>query len=131
MKKITFFSMLAFVAIATTTLVGCNKKKDTFAKIYVRDAGNSLVSGVKVILYGEASEPGQQGKVNVADTATSNSAGEAIFNLNYMYQAGQAGVAVLNITANKVVGGGAAPLTGSGIIKIVEEINNEETVFIQ
>ncbi len=131
MKKIALLSMLAFIAIATTTLVGCNKKEDTFAKIYVRDANNSLVSGVKVILYGEASEPGKQGKVNIADTATSNSAGEAIFNLNYMYQAGQAGVAVLNITASKPVGGGGAPLTGSGIIKIVEEENNEETVFIQ
>jgi hypothetical protein len=125
MKKLALPFLLACIVVASTTLVGCNKKKDTFAKIYVRDANSSLVAGVKVILYGEASEPGQQGKVNISDTATTNSAGEAIFNLNYMYQAGQAGVAVLNITAKKSLE------TGSGIIKIVEEENNEETVFIQ
>lgn len=125
MKKISLPILIAVVAIASTALVGCNKKKDTFAKVYVRNANNALVSGVRVVLYGESSETGKQGKVNISDTATTNSAGEAIFNLNYMYQAGQAGVAVLNITAKKDVE------TGSGIIKIVEEVNNEETVFIQ
>lgn len=130
MKKLLLPFFVASLVIASTTLLGCNKKKDTFAKIYVRDANSDLVSGVKVILYGESSEPGKQGKVNIGDTATTNSAGEAIFNLNYMYQAGQAGVAVLNITASKPNPGSNA-LTGSGIIKIVEEETNEETVFIQ
>lgn len=125
MKKLALPFLLASIVLASTALLGCNKKKDTFAKIYVRNANNTLVSGVKVILYGEASNPSQQGKVNISDTATTNAAGEAIFNLNYMYQAGQAGVAVLNITAKK------SQETGSGIIKIVEEENNEETVFIQ
>lgn len=130
MKKLLFPLFFVGLIVAGSTLVGCNKKEDTIAKIYVRDANNKLISGVKVIIYGESSEPGKQGKVNIADTATSNSAGEAIFNLNYMYQAGQAGVAVLNLSANKAVPGGNS-LTGSGIIKVVEEITNEETVFIQ
>ncbi len=130
MKKFFFPLFVALLVVTSATVVGCNKKKDTFAKIYVRDANNVLVPGVKVILYGESSEPGKQGKVNIADTATTNSAGEAIFNLNYMYQAGQAGVAVLNISANLPLGGGTSA-TGSGIIKIVEEETSEETVFIQ
>ncbi len=125
MKKYLVPFLLACFVVSTAALSGCNKKKDTFAKIYVRNAGNTLVPGVKVILYGESSEPGKQGKVNISDTTTTNSAGEAIFNLNYMYQAGQAGVAVLNITAKKDL------LSGSGIIKIVEEETNDETVFIQ
>ena len=125
MKKYIFPFLLACFVVSTATLSSCNKKKDTFAKIYVRNAANTLVPGVKVILYGESSEPGKQGKVNISDTTTTNSAGEAIFNLNYMYQAGQAGVAVLNITAKKDL------LSGSGIIKIVEEETNDETVFIQ
>jgi hypothetical protein len=125
MKRFSVPFLLACFVVATAALSGCNKKEDTFAKIYIRNSGNALVSGVKVILYGEASEPGKQGKVNISDTVTTNSAGEAIFNLNYMYQAGQAGVAVLNITAKKNLE------SGSGIIKIVEEETNEETVFIQ
>lgn len=125
MKKLILPFVLACLVVTTAALTGCNKKKDTFAKIYVRNSGNSLISGVRVILYGESSEPGKQGKVNIADTAITNSAGEAIFNLNYMYQAGQAGVAVLNIAAQKEL------TSGSGIIKIVEEETSEETVFIQ
>lgn len=125
MKKYSSFLLIFAFSIATITLLGCNKKKDTIAKIYVRNSANALVSGVKVILYGESSEPGKQGKVNIGDTVLTNAAGEAIFNLNYMYQSGQAGVAVLNISARKSLE------TGSGIIKIVEEENNEETVFIQ
>ncbi|MFA7272227.1 MAG: hypothetical protein WC044_00075 [Crocinitomicaceae bacterium] len=125
MKKYSLFFFILAFSVATISLMGCNKKKDTIAKIYIRNSANAVVSGAKVILYGESSEPGQQGKVNVGDTTISNAAGEAIFNLNDLYQKGQAGVAVLNISAKKSLE------TGSGIIKIVEEETNEETVFIQ
>lgn len=125
MKKYSLFIFILAFSVATVSLMGCNKKKDTIAKIYIRNSANALVPGAKVILYGESSEPGQQGKVNVGDTTISNAAGEAIFNLNDLYQKGQAGVAVLNISAKKSLE------TGSGIIKIVEEVTNEETVFIQ
>lgn len=125
MKKHTFLILAVLFSLGAITLMGCNKKKDTIAKIYIRNSDNSLVSGARVVLYGESSEPGQQGKVNLSDTTKSNSAGEAIFNLNDVYQKGQAGVAVLNISASYETA------TGSGIIKIVEEVTSEETVFIQ
>ena len=51
-----------------------------------------------MIIYGEGTPPRVS---NIADTAVSNSAGEAMFNLNYMHKAGQAGVAVLNIQRTK------------------------------
>ena len=121
------YFVLSFIAVSFIAISGCNKKKDTIAKIYVRDADNNLVTGVKVIIYGEGTPPRVS---NIADTAVSNSAGEAIFNLNYMYKAGQAGVAVLSISANKNISGGS-PLTGSGIIKVVEQTTNSETVFVQ
>jgi hypothetical protein len=125
MKKYSFLLIAIVFGLGVVTSLGCNKKKDTIAKIYIRNADNALVSGAKVILYGESSEPGQQGNVNVGDTTKSNSAGEAIFNLNDLYQKGQAGVAVLNISAT------LGTTTGNGIIKIVEEVTSEETVFIQ
>jgi len=125
MKKHSFIILAVLFSFGSIALIGCNKKKDTVAKIYIRNSDNSLVSGARVVLYGESSEPGQQGKVNVSDTTKSNSAGEAIFNLNNIYQKGQAGVAVLNISAS------FGTTTGSGIIKVVEEVTSEETVFIQ
>ncbi|MDC1403505.1 hypothetical protein N8328_03775 [Crocinitomicaceae bacterium] len=47
-----------------------------------------------------------------------------------MRKAGQAGVAVLNISANKNIPG-SSPLAGSDIIKVVEQTTNSETVFVQ
>lgn len=125
MKKYSFLLVSFLFGFGILTSLSCNKKKDTIAKIYIRDANNALVSGARVVLYGKSSIPGQQGKVNVSDTTKSNSAGEAIFNLNDVYQKGQAGVAVLDIYASLGV------TSGSGIIKVVEEITSEETVFIQ
>ncbi len=80
-----------------------------------------------MIIYGEGTPPRVS---NIADTAVSNSAGEAMFNLNYMHKASQAGVAVLNISANKNIPG-SSPLAGSDIIKVVEQTTNSETVFVQ
>jgi hypothetical protein len=49
----------------------------------------------------------------------------ASFNYNDIYQLGQAGVAVLDIKAQK------QNMIGQGIIKIEAEKINEETVYIQ
>jgi hypothetical protein len=116
---LSFFALFAFTAI-----VGCRKKGETIAKIYVRDAANQAVPGAQVVLYGQSST-GQASSVTVYDTTLSNSAGEAIFNYDDVYQLGQAGVAVLNID---VVKDGK---TGQGIIKVEEETTSEETVYIQ
>lgn len=124
MKKYSFLLVSLLFSLGLITSLSCNKKKDTIAKIYIKNSSNALVSGARVVLYGQSSE-GQQGKVTVGDTTKSNSAGEAIFNLNDVYQKGQAGVAVLNISAS------LGTETGSGIIKVVEEVTSEETVFIQ
>lgn len=121
LRKIVLFSGLALAGVLIT--VSCRKKKDTIAKITVRDDSNTVVSDCRVILKGVSTQPNKPS--NLYDTAYTNAAGEAIFNYNDVYQLGQAGVAVLNIEASK------NGLTGTGIIKIEEEITNEETVFIQ
>lgn len=102
---------------------GCRKKEDTIAKIYVRDADQLLVPGATVILYGQ-STTNQPSSVTLFDTTTTNSAGEALFNLNDVYQLGQAGVAVLNIDVTK------DGKSGQGIIKVEQETTSEETVYI-
>ncbi|TXI86401.1 MAG: hypothetical protein E6Q37_04135 [Crocinitomicaceae bacterium] len=126
MKSI-FTSSFLVIAIAVSGMLlttSCRKKKDTIAKIYVRDASNSPVAGCQVVLKG-VSTTNNPGSVELYDTTETNASGEAIFNFNDEYKLGQAGVAVLNIEAEKDA------LFGTGIIKIEEEVTNEETVFVQ
>jgi hypothetical protein len=122
MNKIIFFSALFIVA--TVAVSGCRKKKDTIANIYVKDDNNLLVDQAMVVLYG-TNTAGTPQQVAVFDTAYTNVEGMATFNYNDIYQLGQAGVAVLDIKAQKL------NKIGQGIIKIEAETTNEETVFIQ
>ncbi|XOV66282.1 MAG: hypothetical protein ACFHU9_11650 [Fluviicola sp.] len=119
-RYIVFALLLLFVG---TISVSCRKKEDTIAKVLVRDANNQPVYNARVIVYGQ-STTNQASSVVLYDTAYTNSAGEATFNFNEVYQLGQAGVAVLNIDAEK---GG---LVGQGIIKVEQETTTEEVVFI-
>jgi|SRR5690349_19484672 len=126
MKKL-FSSTLILFAVLTVGVffssTGCRKKKDTIAKVYVRDAANNPVVAAQVVLYGE-STTSPSPPVTLFDTTTTNGTGEAIFNFNDVYQLGQAGVAVLNIKAEK------NGQVGEGIIKVEQETTSEETVFI-
>lgn len=83
-----------------------------------------LVPNARVILFGQSTTDPIQ-PVVLRDTAFTNSSGVATFLFNDVYQLGQAGVAVLNIAASR------GNLNGQGIIKIVEEVENTATVFIQ
>jgi hypothetical protein len=122
MNKIIFFSALFIVA--SVAVSGCRKKKDTIANVYVKDDNNILVDQAMVVLYG-TNTAGTPQQVAVFDTSYTNVEGMATFNYNDIYQLGQAGVAVLDIKAQKL------NKIGQGIIKIEAETTNEETVFIQ
>lgn len=123
MKK-TGLILFAF-ALTIIMLMGCNKKKDTIAKVIVYNHQNELVSDCRVVLWGKASEEGQsQGNVVLYDTMYTDAAGEAIFYFNDLYQKGMAGVAILQIDARK------GNYTGSGMIRVKEEEVVEEKVFI-
>ncbi|PKR81999.1 hypothetical protein CW751_01285 [Brumimicrobium salinarum] len=125
MKKYIYISGFMLIAFALSFSFGsCRKKGDTIAKVTVRDTANVIVPNARVILYGTSTLP-QPKPVERRDTTTTNSSGVAIFNYNEVYQLGQAGVAVLDIIAEK------GDMYGEGIIKIEEESENEATVFIQ
>jgi hypothetical protein len=121
-KTFLFLGLLTVSSLLIAT--SCRKKKDTIANIFVKDATNQPVEGCKVILKG-VSTTNNPASVTLYDTAYSDADGIATFNFNEEYQLGQAGVAVLNIDAKK------NGLKGTGIIKVEEEVTNEETVFIQ
>jgi hypothetical protein len=122
--KTAFFGALILGMGIIFSSTGCRKKKDTTALIYVLDANNQRVAGAEVVLKGESTIPNSP-PVVLFDTAVSDGGGVASFNFNEVYQLGQAGVAVLNIEARKDA------LSGEAIIKIEQEEENEETVFIQ
>ncbi|WP_430405698.1 hypothetical protein [Fluviicola sp.] len=122
--KSAFFGALIIGMGVIFSSTGCRKKKDTIAYIYVLDAQNARVVGAEVVLKGESTVQNSP-PVVLFDTAYSDGSGVATFNFNDVYQLGQAGVAVLNIEARKDA------LSGEAIIKIEQEKENEETVFIQ
>lgn len=124
MKKYIYVTGFLFFLFVMTTLNSCRKKQDTIAKITVRDTVNALVPGARVILYGTSTTDPIQPVVR-RDTSFTDASGVATFNYNEVYQLGQAGVAVLDITAER------GDLFGKGIIKINEEEDNFATVLIQ
>jgi translation elongation factor EF-1alpha len=122
--KTAFYGALVIGFGIVFSSTGCRKKKDTTALIYVIDAQNQRVAGAQVVLKGESTVQNSP-PVVLFDTTLSDGSGIASFNFNDVYQLGQAGVAVLNIEARKDA------LSGQGIIKIEQEKENEESVFIQ
>lgn len=121
MKSVIFISCIALISAVSVS--GCRKKKDTLAHIYVKNNTNQSVDNAMVVLYG-TNTAGTPQQVAVFDTSYTNVEGLATFNFNEIYQLGQAGVAVLDIKAQKL------NQVGIGIIKIEAEKLNEETVVI-
>ena len=85
MKLNRFFTFSLFALLIGVTFVSCRKKEDTIAVIRVFDSNDQPVVGATVIVYGQ-STTNQPSSVNLYDTTTTNSAGEAIFNFNEVYQ---------------------------------------------
>ena len=125
MKRFLIYTIAATLLMSLALSFGaCRKKEDTVARITVRDTANILVPNARVILFGQSTTDPIQ-PVVLRDTAFTNSSGVATFLFNDVYQLGQAGVAVLNISVSK------GNHQGQGIIKIEEEVENTATVFIQ
>ena len=119
-NSLIFFSF--FLLIGSFLFSRCHKTKDTTARITVRDKNSNLVIGAWVRVFGNSTTTNTS---IINDSIQSDSKGEAIFNYNKIYKAGQAGVAVLDITARK------GALYGKGIIKIEQEKESIETIYIQ
>lgn len=122
LNKLVVFGFI--LAIGGLTIVGCRKKKDTVAEITVRNSAGASVPGAQVVLYPVGSQQGSTINESIYDTAYTNQEGVARFNFNEVYQLGQSGVVVLNIKAK------SGSDVGQGIIKIEEEVETKETVYI-
>lgn len=111
------------LALCAVVASACNKEKPTKAVIVIKDEAGVVVSGVTVRLFANPSFPlGDPTRLN--KEVVTNPAGRAEFDYSEFYKQGQAGFAVLDILAIK------DSLVGEGIIKILEEETNEETVVL-
>lgn len=122
LNKLIIFGLL--LSLGVYSFVGCRKKKDTSAEITVRNSSGSTVANAQVVLYPIGSQQGSVINSSIYDTAYTNQEGKARFDFNDVYQLGQAGVVVLNIRAK------SGTDVGEGIIKIEEEVQTSETVYL-
>jgi hypothetical protein len=117
MKNILILSLFVVAALS------CRKKKDTIVEITVKNEFSEVISGASVKLL--TVPPYEQNAVPVLEMeGTTDANGVVRFNFNDVFQLGQAGVAVLNIEAEK------SDLDGTGIIKVEEEQVSKKTVLI-
>lgn len=122
MKKTTAIKSVLFFALILLA-ASCKEKKDTLVEIQVADAQGNVIENAFVEL--STSPPYEANSVPVLNKqSTSNSSGIARFNFNDVYKLGQAGVAVLEVSVTK------GSLSGTGIVKIEEEVTSKERVVI-
>lgn len=104
-------------------LAGCNKVEPTKAIITVVMEDNTPVANAYVKLYANPTYPlGDPSRLLKEGTTSSD--GKVVFDYSDFYKQGQAGFAVLDIYAS------FDTLAAEGIIKILEEEDNEETVIL-
>ncbi len=118
MKKL---AVVVLGGILMLSVSSCRREKDTNAIVTVVDSSESPVTNATVRLYVSSADGPVREGIDVSETT--NSSGVASFNFNDLYELGQAGFAVLDVDIN----GGAA----TGIIKIEEEKDNEQTIVCQ
>lgn len=108
---------------ATLLLVNCNKEKPTKAFITIENELGQPVAGAYVKLYANPTFPIGDPSRLTQEKMTDGS-GNAEFDYTDFYKQGQAGFAVLDIVSFK------DSAVGEGIIKILEEEDNYETVTL-
>ncbi len=123
-KAILRTMVLTSLVVAAT---GCNQEEDTKAIIHVLDADGHPVDSAYVRLWANiAYQPPNTGsKDRLKREGMTGKDGSVEFDYTEQYKQGQAGFAVLDILTFKDT------LYAEGIIKILEEEVNEETVTMK
>ncbi len=114
--------LLTLVA-SIALLAACNKEKPTTAIITVQDEDGQLLPNAYVKLYANPTFPTGD-PTRLTQEKMTDASGKATFDYTDFYKQGQAGFAVLDIVSFR------DSMVGQGIIKILEEETNEETVVL-
>jgi hypothetical protein len=126
MTMITFRSALTGALMVSLLAFGtaCNKEKPTTVIITVKSADGVPVPEAYVRLFANPAVP-RADATRLKKEAMTNGAGKAEFDYSGFYEQGQAGFAVLDILTFK------DSTYAEGIIKVLEEETNEETLFMR
>ena len=116
-------TLMAFVL--AVVFPACNKEKPTTVVITVKDVDGSLASGVVVRLFANPTVPLKPDLTRLLQEGTTKSNGSVEFDYSGLFEQGQAGFAVLDILAERDT------MYAEGIIKILEEETNEQTLILE
>ncbi len=128
MKQISIASLL--IVLMALSFYSCRKEKDTTATIIVVNAAQQPVSGVTVRVYcpdATCNQGTTSDDMDRKDVTGSN--GKVKFNYTEQYKLGQAGFAVLDVEVRQSAG--SATPDATGVVKIEEEQENEQTIICQ
>ncbi|MCC7501215.1 MAG: hypothetical protein IT229_01715 [Flavobacteriales bacterium] len=120
--RLSSFRLLTLVVTAAL-FAACNKEKPTTAIITIQDESGAPIPEAYVKLYANPTYPiGDPSRLT--QEKMTDAAGPASFDYTDFYKQGQAGFAVMDIVSFKDT------MVGQGIIKILEEETNNETVTL-
>ena len=133
MKK---FTLALLVTILAFSFSSCRKEKDTIATVLIVDSANNPKAGVFVRVYCPDATCDKAGSTlgeNTNRTATTGADGKITFNYTEDFQLGQAGFAVLDVAVylTEAAMDAYSPTETTGVIKIEEEVENEQTIICQ
>jgi|GEM_PF-515007 hypothetical protein len=126
MTTSAFRSVLTYALLVGALVLGasCNKEKPTTVVISVKDADGRPVPEAYVRLYANPAVPLADASRLKMEAMTSGG-GKAEFDYSGFFEQGQAGFAVLDILTYKDT------MYAEGIIKVLEEETNEETLIME
>lgn len=121
-RALTGALMATLLAVVSSA---CNKEKPTTVVITVKDASGSPVSDAYVRLFANPAVPASPDLSRLKREGMTKGNGTVEFDYTGQYEQGQAGFAVLDILTFKDT------MYAEGIIKILEEETNEETLIMK
>ena len=120
--RLSSFRLLTLVVTAAL-FAACNKEKPTTAIITIQDESGAPIPEAYVKLYANPTLP-EGDPSRLTQEKMTDAAGQASFDYTDFYKQGQARFAVMDIVSFKDT------MVGQGIIKILEEETNNETVTL-
>ena len=132
----------SFLILLTISVTGCRKEKETTATIIVVNAAGEAVPNVFVRVYCPDATCNKSGSTldeSMDRNDETGSNGKAKFNYTEAYKLGQAGFAVLDVEVfltdaaldARILNPSGATPEASGVVKIEEEVENEQTIVCQ
>ncbi len=125
--KLAFLISLSLLSVLFT-LTNCAKTKKTTATVYVRNTVGALVSGVTVIIHPQSTTQ-KPSNVDLDSTLVTPASGMVQFDFTRVYKSGQAGAAVMDIYAYKLVG--SDTLKAKSYVKLEPEQDNVASIVLK